>query len=154
RLDPETNILRTTIASFAAAIGGADTISILPHTISHGLPDASARRLARNTQLVLADESNLAFVADPACGSGAVEALTEKLCAAAWLEFQTLECDGGILQSLVDGKLQARIVSARHARAGEYRSGRRPIIGTTAFPAAAERPVTVLDAPLMPLPTD
>lgn len=154
KLDPETNILRTTIASFAAAIGGADTIAILPHTISHGLPDGSARRLARNTQLVLADESNLAFVADPACGSGAVESLTEALCKAAWAEFQTLEHDGGILQSLVDGKLQGRIVKARHARAERYRSGERSIVGTTVFPTATERLVKVLDAPLMPLPTD
>ncbi|MBZ9654313.1 methylmalonyl-CoA mutase subunit beta [Phyllobacterium lublinensis] len=152
--DPETNILRTTIAGFAAAVGGADSIAILPHTIAHGLPDAFARRLARNTQLVLADESNLAFVADPACGSGAVENLTEKLCEAAWREFQQLERDGGILQSLVDGKLQARIVNAREARAREYSSGQRAIIGTTLFAAKHERPVTVLDAPHMPLPTD
>ena len=116
KLDPETNILRTTIAGFAAAAGGADSIAVLPHTVAHGLPDAFARRLARNTQLVLADESNLAFVADPACGSGAVESLTEKLCEAAWKEFQALEHDGGILQSLVDGKFQARIIAARNAR--------------------------------------
>lgn len=152
--DPETNILRTTIAGFAAAVGGADSIAILPQTIAHGLPDAFARRLARNTQLVLADESNLAFVADPACGSGAVENLTEKLCEAAWREFQQLERDGGILQSLVDGKLQACIVNAREARAREYSSGQRAIIGTTLFAAKHERPVTVLDAPHMPLPTD
>lgn len=154
RKDPETNILRTTIACFAAAIGGADTIAILPHTIAHGLPDASARRLARNTQLVLANESNLAFVADPACGSGAVESLTGALCEAAWKEFQSLEQDGGILQSLVDGKLQARIVAARKARTEAYRSGKRAIVGTTLFPASKERPVTLLDAPHMPLPTD
>jgi methylmalonyl-CoA mutase len=154
RLDPETNILRTTIAGFAAAVGGADSIAILPHTIAHGLPDAFARRLARNTQLILADESNLDFVADPACGSGAVESLTEGLCETAWREFQALERDGGILQSLVDGKFQARIVEARHARAREYSSGKRAIIGTTLFPARQERPVAVLDAPHMPLPTD
>ncbi|PSH70598.1 methylmalonyl-CoA mutase [Phyllobacterium brassicacearum] len=152
--DPETNILRTTIAGFAGAVGGADSIAILPHTIAHGLPDAFARRLARNTQLILAEESNLAFVADPACGSGAVESLTEKLCEAAWKEFQLLERDGGILQSLVDGKLQARVLEARHARTKEYSSGRRAIVGTTLFPAKQERPVSVLDAPHMPLPTD
>ena len=87
-MDPETNILRTTIASFAAAAGGADSISILPHTIAHGLPDAFARRVARNTQLILANESHIDFVADPAAGSGSVEALTEALCEAAWDEFQ------------------------------------------------------------------
>lgn len=154
RLDPETNILRNTIAGFAAAAGGADSIAVLPHTIAHGLPDAFARRLARNTQLVIAEESNLAFVADPACGSGAVESLTENLCAAAWKEFQALEQDGGILQSLVDGKFQARIIAARNARTEEYLSGKRAIVGTTLFPAQRERPVTVLDAPHMPLPTD
>lgn len=152
--DSETNILRTTIAAFAAAIGGADTIAILPHTVAHGLPDGSARRLARNTQLILADESNLAFVADPGCGSGAVESLTQALCEAAWKEFQTLERDGGILQSLVDGKLQGRIVAARQARTEQYRSGKRSIVGTTIFPAAKERAISVLDAPHMPLPTD
>ncbi|MGH6860056.1 MAG: methylmalonyl-CoA mutase family protein [Phyllobacterium sp.] len=152
--DPETNILRTTIAAFAAAVGGADTLAILPHTVAHGLPDASARRLARNTQLILADESTLAFVADPAAGSGAVEGLTEDLCAAAWKEFQALESEGGILQSLVDGKLQARIRAAREARAEQFRSGRRAIVGTTLFPAKQERRVKVLDAPHMPLPTD
>jgi methylmalonyl-CoA mutase len=154
KLDPETNILRTTIAGFAAATGGADSLTVLPHTIAHGLPDASARRLARNTQLILADESNLAFVADPARGSGAIESLTEKLCEAAWREFQTLERDGGILQSLVDGKFQARIVEARRKRSKAFLAGKRTIIGTTLFPARQERPVKVLDAPIMPLPTD
>ncbi len=152
--DPETNILRTTIAAFAAAVGGADSIAVLPHTIAHGLPDPFARRLARNTQLILAEESNLAFVADPGCGSGAIESLTEALCASAWKEFQALERDGGILQSLVDGKFQARIVNARTARANELKSGQRAIVGTTLFPAGQERPVTVLEAPHMPLPTD
>ncbi|MRG56019.1 methylmalonyl-CoA mutase [Phyllobacterium sp. SYP-B3895] len=152
--DPETNILRTTIAAFAGAVGGADSIAILPHTITHGLPDPFARRLARNTQLILADESNLAFVADPGCGSGAVEGLTEALCKAAWKEFQALERDGGILKSLVDGKFQARIVEARNRRAAEYASGKRAIVGTTIFPPKKERPVRVIDAPHMPMPTD
>ena len=154
RKDPETNILRTTIAAFAGAVGGADSIAVLPHTITHGLPNAFARRLARNTQLILADESNLAFVADPGCGSGAIEGVTEALCNAAWKEFQSLEREGGILQSLVEGKFQARIVEARDARARAYEKGERTIIGTTRFPATKERPVEVLDAPHMPLPTD
>jgi methylmalonyl-CoA mutase len=152
--DCETNTLRTTIAAFAAAVGGADSLAVLPHTITHGLPDPFARRLARNTQLVLADESNLAFVADPGAGSGAIEALTDALCEAAWKEFQMLEKEGGILQSLVEDRFQQRIIAARAARNEEYRSGTRAIIGTTLFPAKEERPVTVLDAPHMPLPTD
>jgi methylmalonyl-CoA mutase len=146
RRDPETNILRTTIAAFAAVAGGADTVSVLPHTMSHGLPDAFARRIARNTQVILAEESHVGWVADPAAGSGAVEALTGRLCAAAWAEFQEIEREGGVLQSLSDGRIQARIAAARAARAALYRDGRRAIVGTTMFPPKEERPVATLPA--------
>lgn len=142
--DPETNILRATIAAFAAAVGGADTISILPHSIAHGLPDPLARRVARNTQLVLASEAHLDFAADPAAGSGGIEALTDALCEAAWSEFQAIEAEGGIMRSLETGGIQARIVEARTDRSARYRAGRRQIVGTTLFPAGRERPVATL----------
>ena len=74
-------MLRTTIATFAAGVGGADAVTVLPFTAALGLPDAFARRIARNTQLLLLEESNLARVADPAAGSGGIEDLTAKLCA-------------------------------------------------------------------------
>lgn len=144
--DPETNILRTTIAGFAAATAGADSISILPYTIAHGLPDAFARRVARNTMLVMEGESRVDFVADPAAGAGSVEALTDALCEAAWTEFQRIETEGGVLKSLLDGRLQARIGEASEARAAAYRSGKRTLIGTTLYPLKAERPVTTLPA--------
>lgn len=152
--DAETNILRTTIACFAAAAGGADTIAILPYTVAHGLPDAFARRIARNTQLVLAEESHVGKVADPAAGSGSVEDLTDALCASAWREFQAIEAEGGILESLAAGKLQARIRAAADARRQAYADGARKIVGTTLYPLAKERPVTVLDAGRQPVPTD
>ncbi|PRD45775.1 methylmalonyl-CoA mutase [Phyllobacterium phragmitis] len=152
--DPETNILRTTIAVFAAAAGGADSISVLPHTITHGLPDAQARRLARNTQLILANESHLGFVADPGAGSGGIEALTEALCEAAWNAFQALEREGGILKSLVHGSFQALIAETRERRAASYRSGQRSIVGTTVYPPKQDRPVLVLDAERKPLPNE
>jgi methylmalonyl-CoA mutase len=117
--DPETNILRTTLAGFAAAAGGADSVSILPHTIALGLPDAFARRIARNTQLILAGESHVDFVADPACGSGGIETLTTELCDAAWKEFQRIEAEGGILASLAEGHIQNRVLAARAARPQE-----------------------------------
>lgn len=144
--DAETNILRTTIAAFAAAAGGADTIAILPHTIAHGLPDGFARRVARNAQLILADESHLDFVLDPAAGSGGIEALTAGLCAAAWREFQRIEAEGGILASLAGGALQARIGKAREDRAARYASGERAIVGTTLYPQVSERKVVTLPA--------
>jgi methylmalonyl-CoA mutase len=148
RQDAETNILRTTLAGFAAAIGGADSISILPHTIAHGLPDAFARRIARNQQIIMIGESRLDFVADPGRGAGGIEALTDELCEAAWQEFQRIEADGGALASLSAGRIQARIVEARAARAKTYADKRRVIVGTTAFPPAKDRPISTLDAAL------
>lgn len=152
--DPETNILRGTIACFAAGAGGADSVSVLPYTIAHGLPDAFARRVARNTQLVLAQESGVGYVADPALGSGAVEALTDHLCEAAWAEMQRIEAEGGVLRSLSDGRLQARIGEARLRRAEALASGQRAIVGTTLYPLAKERPVATLDASPQPAPAD
>ncbi len=144
--DPETNILRNTIAAFAAATGGADTVSVLPHTIGHGLPDAFARRIARNTQLILAQESHVGVVADPAAGAGSVEALTDELCEAAWKEFQRIETEGGILDSLLAGKIQSRITIARDKRTAAFGGSKRQIVGTTLYPRANEFPVATLDA--------
>ena len=84
RRDPYVNILRSTVAVFAAGIGGADAITVLPFMAAIGLPDGFARRVARNTQLLLLEESNLAKVSDPTAGSGAIEDLTQQLCASAW----------------------------------------------------------------------
>jgi methylmalonyl-CoA mutase len=144
--DPETNILRTAIAAFSAAAGGADSISILPHTIAHGLPAAFARRVARNAQLIMANESHIDHVADPACGSGAVEALTADLCETAWAEFQRIEGEGGVLASLRDGHIQRRVREAASRRDTAYRAGERVIVGTTLYPQKTERPVETLAA--------
>jgi len=152
--DFETNILRSTIAGFAAGVGGADSISILPHTLPHGLPDAFARRVARNTHAILCGESHTDHVVDPAAGSGSVESLTDALCEAAWGEFQTIEAEGGVLASLLAGRIQDRIIAARDARALAYDEGARAIIGTTRYPAATERAVTVLDARRTKAPDD
>ncbi|TIO39103.1 MAG: methylmalonyl-CoA mutase, partial [Mesorhizobium sp.] len=102
--------------------------SILPHTIAHGLPAGFARRVARNAQLILADESHLHHVADPASGSGAVEALTDGLCLAAWEEFQRIEAEGGVLNSLQQGYIQNRVQTAAAKRNAVYRAGERGII--------------------------
>jgi methylmalonyl-CoA mutase len=94
RLDPHTNILRATAAVFGAGLGGADTFTVLPFSIAQGLPNAFARRMARNTQLILLEESQLWRVADPASGSGYVESLTHDLCERAWAIFQEIEKTG------------------------------------------------------------
>lgn len=152
--DPETNILRATIAAFAATAGGANSLSVLPYTATHGLPDAFARRIARNTLLIISGESQIDFVADPAAGAGSVEALTDGLCEAAWTVFQAIEKEGGALRSLAAGKLQERVRSARETRLRAYRSGARTLVGTTLFPLAGERPVTTLPAELRPVLDD
>ncbi|MEQ1938382.1 methylmalonyl-CoA mutase family protein [Mesorhizobium sp. CN5-321] len=152
--DAETNILRNTVAGFAAAVGGADSVTVLPHTIVHGLPAAFARRIARNTQVIMARESHLDHVADPAYGSGSLEALTDGLCAAAWTEFQRIEAEGGALASLRDGHIQARVMQAREKLAQDYRTGRRVILGATLHPLRDERPAETLAAQKRPLPTD
>ena len=94
RLDPHTNILRATAAVFGAGLGGTDTFTVLPFSIAQGLPNAFARRMARNTQLILLEESHLWRVADPASGSGYVESLTHDLCERAWTIFQGIEKTG------------------------------------------------------------
>jgi methylmalonyl-CoA mutase len=144
RLDPETNILRNTIAVFAAGVGGADSISVLPHSFPHGLPDRFARRIARNTQTVLIDESHLAHVIDPAAGSGGVEGLTSELAARAWRGFQEIEREGGLKQSPADGGFASRVSATREKRAEAIAAGRQPIVGTTIYPMSEERSVSVL----------
>ena len=89
--DPYVNVMRGAMAAFSAGLGGADSVSVLPHTLAAGLPDSLARRLARNGQLILLRESNLGFVADPAAGAGAFEALTRVLCDKGWTLFQEIE---------------------------------------------------------------
>lgn len=90
-LDPHTNILRATAAVFGAGLGGADSICVLPFSLAQGLPNAFARRVARNVQTVLVEEANLWRVADPASGAGYVEQLTRGLCEMAWGVFQKAE---------------------------------------------------------------
>ena len=149
RRDPHVNILRATIAAFAAALGGADAITILPFTAALGLPDRFARRIARNTELVLLEESHLAKVADPAAGSGAVEDLTEQLCAAAWSLFQEIERAGGIAAALGSGLIQQKVAQTRTRRAAAVARRHDALTGTTIFPNLAELDATV-DAPTPP----
>ena len=145
RRDAYGNILRSTIAVAAAGLGGADAITVLPHTATLGLPDAFARRVARNMQLVLLEESNLARVAEPAAGSGAFEALTEQLCLAAWTQFQEIEHAGGAWAALETGLLQRNVAAVRAARQQAVACGKEILTGTNAYPDIAETPPAVLD---------
>jgi len=144
RYDPWVNILRATMGVFAAGAGGADAITVLPFTLALGLPDDFARRIARNTQSLLIQESNLARVADPAAGAGSFEALTDALCEEAWRLFQSFEAQGGMLKSLQAGVPQREIAAAAAARREAIAQRSLAITGTSAFPFLAEAPVQVL----------
>jgi len=150
--DPWVNLLRATIAVFAAGLGGANAITVLPFTLARGLPDRFARRLARNTQLILLEESNLAKVTDPAAGSGGIEDLTDQLCGAAWTLFQEIEAAGGAAAALEHGVIQRKVAAVRAARATAIARRRDPLTGTSAFPDIHELPVAVLDVPPVDVP--
>jgi methylmalonyl-CoA mutase len=110
-------MLRTTIACAGAAFGGADAITVLPFTWAMGKPDAFARRVARNTHLVLQEESALGRVVDPGHGAWFIEQLTEDLARAAWALFQAIEARGGMGPALESGFMQAEVARVADARA-------------------------------------
>ena len=134
RRDPYVNILRSTIAVFAAGLGGADAISVLPFTAALGLPDRFARRVARNTQLVLLEESNLAKVSDPTAGSGGIEDMTQQLCATAWSLFQEIEKAGGAAAALGQGLIQRKVATTRAEREKNIARRKDALTGTSEFP--------------------
>ncbi|MBK8447738.1 MAG: methylmalonyl-CoA mutase small subunit [Micropruina sp.] len=150
RDDPWVNLLRGTIATFAGAVGGAESITVLPHDTAWGLPTDFSRRMARNIQLLAAEESNLGRVADPAGGSWYVESLTDQLAERAWKRFQEIEAIGGMAKALADGHIAESIDATVAARAVRLANRRQPITGVSMFPNASEQPLEVRPRPTAP----
>jgi methylmalonyl-CoA mutase len=148
--DPWVNMLRTTVACLAAGAGGADAITVLPFDSALGLPDDFARRIARNTQAILLDESNLARVIDPAGGSWYVERLTDQLARAAWDWFQQVERAGGQHAALGSGWVAAKIARNWAKRSAGLASRREAVTGVSEFPNLAEQPLARDPAPAQP----
>ena len=144
--DPFVNVMRGALAAFSAGLGGADSVALLPLSQAIGLPDAFARRLARNTQLIELRESQLGFVADPAAGAGVFEALTQALCEKAWALFQAQESAGGLPAALQSGKFQQDVRDAGGALRRDVARLKAPITGVSAHPDLAEAKVEVLPA--------
>jgi methylmalonyl-CoA mutase len=142
--DPHGNVVRGTIAALSAAVGGADAVTVLPFSMALGVPDAFARRIARNTQTILIEEANIHRVADPAAGSGAIEALTYALCEMAWWFFQKIEKAGGAAEALQSGLIQRVVARVRAEREMNVARRKDPLIGTSDFPDLAEDKVSVL----------
>ena len=132
KYDPWVNMLRTTVAAFAAGVGGADSVTVLPYDQPLGLPDPLSRRNARNTSALLIEESHVAKVSDPAGGSYAVEKLTNDLAEAGWAEFTRIEAEGDILEALPS--LLARVAEVAQRRDAEVARRRRPLTGVSEFP--------------------
>jgi methylmalonyl-CoA mutase len=137
-LDPWVNLLRATTAAFAAAVAGADGITVLPFDEPVLSPGESSgplgRRMARNTQLVLLEEASLHRVADPAGGSWYVESLTDQLARAAWAELQAIEGAGGIAQALRCGEITRRVTAETARRHDDLAHRRRSLTGVNTFP--------------------
>ncbi|MFJ8748765.1 methylmalonyl-CoA mutase family protein [Streptomyces sp. NPDC102441] len=150
RRDPWVNMLRTTIAALAAGTGGADSVTVLPFDDALGLPNAFARRIARNTSSVLIKESHLSRVIDPAGGSWYVERLTEELAHRGWEFFQEIEGAGGQAAALRSGLIGKRIDATWSARSDALARRDEPITGVSEFPHLAEEKVSRRPAPDRP----
>ncbi|MEU8969136.1 methylmalonyl-CoA mutase family protein [Streptomyces monashensis] len=150
RRDPWVNMLRTTVATLAAGVGGADSVTVLPFDHALGLPDAFARRIARNTSTILIEESHLARVIDPAGGSWYVERLTDELARAAWEFFRSIERDGGLPAVLRSGRLRTDLAATWAERSKKLAGRREPVTGVSEFPLLGEKPVEREPAPEPP----
>ncbi|MCY4422500.1 MAG: methylmalonyl-CoA mutase family protein [Acidimicrobiaceae bacterium] len=141
RRDPWVNLLRGATAALAAGVAGADAVTVLPFDHASGAVDADGalgRRLARNTQLLLLEESQLARAADPAGGSFYVESLTEQLASDAWRVLQEVEASGGIEAAIDSGALAAATEESWQARLGALRTRSEPLTGVSEFPLLDE----------------
>ncbi|MEU1981501.1 methylmalonyl-CoA mutase family protein [Nocardia sp. NPDC019395] len=147
RRDPWVNLLRTTLAAFGAGVGGADTVTVLPFDSALpagelGVSAAFAQRMARNTQLLLLEESHLGHVQDPAAGSWYVESFTTDLAATAWEFMQEIEAAGGYRAALDSGWLAERIDTTRTRRQDDIAHRRTAVTGVSEFPNLAEAPLS------------
>ncbi|WP_017603090.1 methylmalonyl-CoA mutase family protein [Nocardiopsis alkaliphila] len=141
RRDPHVNMLRATVACFAAGVGGADAVTVAPFDSAIGLPDDFARRVARNTQSLLIEESHLAKVIDPAGGSFYVESLTRDLYRTGWEFFQSLERAGGLAEAIEHGELRAAVDGVWQRRRHDLATRTAPLTGLSEFPNLDETPL-------------
>ncbi|MCW5893466.1 MAG: methylmalonyl-CoA mutase [bacterium] len=139
RYDPWVNMLRASVACFAAAVGGATAISLDPFdTRMRAEPSPLGVRMARNTQAILAEESYVGRVLDPAGGSWYVESLTAAVAAHAWDWLREIEAAGGMAAALAAGLVQARIAATRGRREQNLARRREAVTGVSEFPNVLE----------------
>lgn len=149
--DPWVNMLRGTTQVFAAALGGAQLVTPLPFDAALGVQSAHGNRVARNTALVLREESHLGRVLDAAGGSYYLETRTDALARAAWSRFQTIERDGGIVKLLATGGLRQRLEDSWAEREAALAKRKEPVLGVSEF-ANLDEKLPAPPPPLAPVP--
>jgi methylmalonyl-CoA mutase len=152
--DPWVNMLRTTLAAFGAGVGGADTVLVFPFDVAieggfPGMATSFTRRMARNIQLLLIEESHVGRILDPAGGSWFVEDLTEQLANQAWQSFQTVEQRGGFIDARDYIAEQIAEISAR--RIDDVAHRKTAITGVNEYPNLAEPALPESDSSYSPL---
>ncbi len=150
--DPWVNMLRVTTQVFGAALGGADLVTPVPYDAEIQYPSPLGRRVARNTALVLREESHLGRVVDPAGGSYYLETRTDQLAREAWSRFQAVERDGGLLAVLRSGSLRDRLDAAWQKRAAAIARRKEPVLGVSEFANLDEKLPAPVAEPMPPLP--
>ncbi len=138
RHDPYVNMLRVTTEAMAGAIGGVDSLQVAPFDEPFGESDTFSRRIARNVQLILRDEVNLTNVIDPAGGSWYIEHLTDQLAQSAWVFFQHIEAQGGMIPALQSGFIQSEIQAVYDERQANLAQRKDVIVGTNMYPNLGE----------------
>jgi methylmalonyl-CoA mutase len=143
--DPYNNIVRTTIEALAAVLGGTQSLHTNSFDEAIALPTDFSARIARNTQLILAEESGVTAVADPLGGSFYVEKLTRELEEKAWALIEEVEAHGGMTKAVAEGLPKHRIEEAAAARAAKVDTGETTIVGVNRYRLAEEPPVEILE---------
>lgn len=149
-VDPWPNLLRLTAAGFAGAVGGADAVLLEGFSNARGVPDASARRQARNTHLVLMEEAHLGRVDDPAAGAWFLDARTRQLAQAGWAAFQRIETEGGVVAALKSGLIQDTVEASRDAYQAALAAGDHQLVGVSRFVDPEPRAVATGDRTVEP----
>jgi methylmalonyl-CoA mutase len=142
RRDPWVNLLRNTVCCFAGAVGGADSITTAPLDAAIGLSDEFSRHLARNTQIILLEESHLNRVIDQAGGSWFLERLTDQLAERAWALFQAIEGRGGMIRAATEGWVAGQIRTVEATRERNLATRKQAVTGVSEHPNVSEQPVT------------
>ncbi|WP_294643966.1 methylmalonyl-CoA mutase [uncultured Aureimonas sp.] len=143
--DPYNNVMRTTIEAMAAMLGGTQSLHTNALDEAIALPTDFSARIARNTQLVLQEETGMTKVVDPLGGSYYVESLTKALVDGAWALIERIRSEGGMAKAVAAGWPKAMIEEAAAAKAARVDRGGDVIVGVNRYRLEAEAPIEILD---------